>query len=339
MAASLASAGGTDGDVVARRRDRGGPHAPDCIISAVEPALRSRLADCLDRPDVRAVDPERLGALRASLDGDHAAAAVGRAGALVGYDPGPGRRRVITLDRHGHLTAACRWRSDGALGWAKGLTADGAWIGIEPGAVSHPVWGTSDRLWLLEPSEVWAPREALTIFQALDYERPDFIPPLLEPGRLPPGAGTTVLNLIAGLMKDQGVARVRYRGPYPTEQLFTALLECFRYDDAADDPLGQFMAEGALDWRPAPYESHHVAAGVAVQVRHQIEKVGLDGVAFYRRDWQGVIRHEPRVVRDEGARVVCSLWALGRTLEDRLVLDRAGEVLDRPAPAEDSAAP
>ena len=189
------------------------------------------------------------------------------------------------------------------------------------------------------PQEAWAPREALTLFQALDYARPDVIPPLFAPARLPPGAGTAVLNLIAGLMKDQGVARVRYRGPYPTEQLFTALLECFRHDPALDDPLRRFMDEGDVDWMPAPHERHLVAPGVSVQLRHQIDKVVLDGVAFYRRDWQGVIRHEPRVVREEGARVICSLWALGRSLEDRLTLDRSGEVQERPAPALDPIPP
>jgi hypothetical protein len=93
------------------------------------------------------------------------------------------------------------------------------------------------------------------------------IPPLFAPARLPPGAGTAVLNLIAGLMKDQGVARVRYRGPYPTEQLFTALLECFRHDPALDDPLRRFMDEGDVDWLPAPHERHLVAPGVSVQLR------------------------------------------------------------------------
>jgi hypothetical protein len=52
-----------------------------------------------------------------------------------------------------------------------------------------------------------------------------------------------------------------------------------------------------------------------------------------------VIRHEPRVVREEDARVVCSLWALGRSLEDRLTLDRWGEVQARPAPALDAIPP
>ena len=106
------------------------------------------------------------------------------------------------------------------------------------------------------------------------------------------------------------MARVRYRGPYPTEQLFTALLECFRYDAAVDDPLGRFMDErrprldaraprAATSWRPASPSSSATRS----------TRSTLDGAAFYGRDWQGVIRHEPRVVREEGARV--RLLALG----------------------------
>jgi hypothetical protein len=305
----------------------------------MDPALLLRLAAWLERPDVRAVDPERIDALGAALAGADPPVSVGRGGTWTAYDPGPGRRRLVQLDRRGTLVAACRWAPDGALAWAKCLTANGAWIGVEPAAASRPAWGMCDRLWRLGPDEAWAPREELTVFQAIDYGHPDFIPPLHDPQRLPPGAGTAVLNLIAGLMTDRGVARVRYRGPYPTEHLFTTLLESFRYDASLDDPLGRFMDGGALDWLPAPHESHHVAAGVSIRLRHEIDAVVLDGDTFYRADWQGVIRRESRVVRRAGERVICSLWALGRPIEDRLVLDRAGEVLERPAPAADARPP
>jgi len=302
-------------------------------------ALLPRLRAWLARADIAALDPPAVERLRAALEEPDPPVSAGRGGALVAYVPGPARRRLLQFDRRGHLVAACRWRPDGGLGWAKCLLADGRFIGIEPGGGTHPAWGPSDRVWLMEPDRAWEPRESVTLFQSLDWGRPDFIPPLLEPRRLPPGGGTALLNLVAGLMKDRGVATVRYRGPYPTEQLFTALLECFRYDAREALPLERFLADGALDWHPAPFETHHVAPGVVVQLRHEIEKVTLDGVAFYRAEWQEIRRREPRVLRIDGDRVVCTLWALGGPLEDRLVLDRQGEVLDAPTPAPDATPP
>ena len=302
---------------------------------AALPRLRAWLA----HPDIVALDPDGVARLVAALDDSDPPVAAGRAGSLVAYAPGRARRRLLQFDRRGHLIAACRWRPDGTLAWAKCLLPDGRWLGIEPGADTHPAWGGSDRVWLMAPDGPWATREALTLFQSLDYARPDFIPPLFEPRRLPPGGGTTLLNLIAGLMKDHGVATVRYRGPYPTEQLFTALLECFRYAAGEGLPLERFLADGGVDWHPAPFEAQHVRPGVVVQLRHEIDKVTLNGGAFYRRDWQDIRRREPRVVRRDGDRVICSLWALGGPLEDRLVLDRTGEILESPEPATDATAP
>jgi hypothetical protein len=300
-------------------------------------ALR-RLEAWLGRPEVVALHPEAVARLAAALAEADPPVAPGRTGSLVAYEPGPARRRLLQFDRRGHLLAACRWRAEGALAWAKCLLPDGRWLGIEAGAATHPAWGRSDRVWLMAPEAAWTTREPLTLFQALDWARPDFIPPLLEPRRLPPGGGSTLLNLIAGLMKDRGVATVRYRGPYPTEQLFTTLLECFRYAAGEALPLERFLADGALDWHPAPFEAQHVRPGVVVQLRHEIEKVWVDGVAFVRAEWQDVRRREPRVVRTEDDRVICSLWALGGPVEDRLVLDRTGEIVASPAPAPEASA-
>jgi hypothetical protein len=299
--------------------------------------LVRRLASWIERPEILALDPARLGALARALGDDDPPVTAGRWGTLIGFDPAGGRRRLVQFDRRGNLIAAFRWRSDGALAWARCRTALGSWIGIEPGVAAHAGWGRSDRVWLLDASGPWVPREEVTVFQSLDYERLDVIPPLAHPRRLPPGAGTAILDLVAGLMKDQGVTRVRYRGPYPTEHLFTALLESFRYDPAVPDPLARFMDGGRLDWLPAPHERHRVTPEISVQLRQEIDKVVMDGATFYRRDWQGVIHAEPRVVRSEGDRVVCSLWALGRPIEDRLVLDRSGEVLEVRAAAPDHA--
>jgi hypothetical protein len=299
----------------------------------MDPRALPRLREWLERPEIAALDPRRIEALAAALEGHDPPVRTERWGTVVGYEKGPPRRRLVQFDRHGHLIAACRWSSEGALGWARCRAADGRWIGVEPGAIEHPAWGRSDRVWLLDGEEPWRPIEPLTVFRALDWARLDHIPPLAEPRRLPPGAGSAVLNLVASLMKDQGLARARYRGPFPSERLFTTLLECFRYDPGQALPLERFLADGGLDWLPAPYESHCVAPWATVQLRQDIDKVVADNITFYRPEWQGIARREARVIRDDGERVVCSLWALGGPLEDRLVLDRWGEILEAPAPS------
>ena len=295
------------------------------------------MAAALARPDVAAHDPARVAALAAALDGGDPPVTAGRHGSLVGYAPGPRRRRLVELDRRDQVVAAFVWREDGRLDWARCRAADGRRIGIEAGGGRHPAWGVADQAWLL--GEAWEPLERLTTFEPLDYERLDHVPPLAEPRRLGAGAGTALLNLIAALMKDQGAARVRYTGPYPTEQLFTALLESFRYDPAATTPLERFLAGEPLDWLPAPHERHEVAPGVWIQARHEVEKVVAGGRTFYRQRWQDVERREPRLLRTDGDRLVCSLWALGRAIEDVLTLDARGEVLQAPAPASDPRAP
>jgi hypothetical protein len=298
-----------------------------------------RMAEILDRPEVAAHDPARLGALRRALDSADPPLAAGRHGALVGFTAEEPRRRLLELDRRGRLVAAYRWREDGRLAWAKCHTAHGDWIGVEAGAGAPAAWGASDAIWRLEPDQVWQPRAPLTVFQSVDWARLEWIPPLAAPQRLPPGAGTAVLNLLAGLMKDQGLARARYRGPYPSESLFIALLECFRHDPAETAPLERFVSGEGPDWLPAPHERHWVAEGVCVQLRQELDKVVLDGVPFYRPDWQAVGRREPRLIRAEGERRVCSLWALGQPLEDRLVLDPGGEIVRRLEGRDDARGP
>jgi hypothetical protein len=198
---------------------------------------------------------------------------------------------------------------------------------VEPGAAEPGPWGDSDA--------IRYDGRPLTRFGALDWTRIDHIPPLAEPARLPPGGGTAVLNLVARLAADQGTPALRYRGPYPTEQLFLALLESFRWEAVGiGDPLAAFVA-GDLDWAPAPHTRAFEPGGVYVQRRERIEKVVLDGRAFYRPDWQGIERRALRIVRDAGDTVRASLQALGVVLEDRLVLGADGTVLDRPRAAQD----
>ena len=228
-------------------------------------------------------------------------------------------RRVRELDRDGAELTTLRWNDDGALNHAWIRITDDSWVMIEPRAAYEPPWGMCDRLWHAAHPSAGA-QAPLTLFESLDYRAIDRIPVLLEPARLPPGAGVAVLNLVAALAADARRARVEYRGPYPTEQLFLTLLESFRYHTTEADPLAAFMA-GRLDWIPAPHERTRPAPGVTVHLRERVEKVTWRERVYHRPDWQGIHRHAPRRVRDAGGAVVCSLWALGEPLEDHLRLD------------------
>jgi hypothetical protein len=244
---------------------------------------------------------------------------------------------VQIVDRRGTLVTVLRPTAAGSLESAWVRIPDGTWLGIEPRATREAPWGWSDRLWhAAEPPAHGWHGARLALFEALDWARIDRIPVLGEPARLPAGGGTAVLNFIAARAAEQGAGPLAYRGPYPTEQLFLALLESFRYEPDAADPLAAFVA-GDLAWRPAPFERVFVGGDLYVQWREQIEKVVWRGITYYRAQWQGVARHTPRRIVDgpDGAR--CGLWALGRPLEDALVLRADGDleaiVADEPPPA------
>jgi hypothetical protein len=233
---------------------------------------------------------------------------------------------VQVVDRRGTVVAMLHRSATGCLESAWVRIPDGSWLGIEPRATREAPWGWSDRLWhAAEPSSGAWHGTPLTVFEALDWTGIDRIPALGEPARLPRGGGTAVLNLIAALAAEQGARRLTYRGPYPTEQLFLALLEAFRYEPASPDPLAAFM-QGGLEWRPAPSERVFVADDLYVQLRERIEKVVWRGVAYYRPDWQGVARHCPRRILDAPDGVRCALWALALRLEDHLLLHPNGDL-------------
>jgi hypothetical protein len=240
-------------------------------------------------------------------------------------------RRVRELDRYGEPVATLRWTDEGPLAAAAVRLPDRSWLVIEPRAAHDGRWGVSD---LLRRGAA-----ALTHCAAVDWAGVDAIPPLAEPARLPAGGGTAVLNLVAALAADQASGPVPYRGPYPTEQLFLALLECFRFTptDAARDPLAAFMA-GALHWVPAPHARAFAPAGVYVQTRGRVEKAVWQGRAYYRSDWQSVYRHATHRLHEVGGRMHGSLWALDAPLEDHLTLAPDGTVLAATLPPPDEGA-
>ncbi len=230
------------------------------------------------------------------------------------------------VDRRGSLVTVLRPTAAGSLESAWVRIPDGSWLGIEPRATREAPWGWSDRLWhAAEPPANGWHGARLTLFEALDWARIDRIPVLGEPSRLPPGGGTAVLNFIAARAEAQGVGPLAYRGPYPTEQLFLALLESFRYEPDVPDPLATFVA-GGLTWRPAPSEHLFVGDDLYAQLRGRIEKVVWRGITYYRPDWQSLVRHTPRRIVDASDGVRCELWALGRRLEESLLLRPDGDL-------------
>ncbi|MBI2218228.1 MAG: hypothetical protein HYU51_13105 [Candidatus Rokubacteria bacterium] len=239
--------------------------------------------------------------------------------------------RALEIDRHGTALAALVWRGDTTLAEAALRIPDGSWVTIEPRAASDAPWGSSDRVWAGTRPGVAGAR-AITVFEAVEYGRVATIPALAEPARLPRGAGTAILNLLASLALEHGGDRLTYRGPYPSEQLFLSLLESFRHEPIDGDPLAAFMTRG-LAWSPAPHERVFDRAGAVVQLRGRVEKVSWGGRTYHRPDWQSIERHAVHRVRDVGDTVVCSLWALGEAIEDHLRLARDGNVLDVIAPA------
>ena len=235
-------------------------------------------------------------------------------------------RLLAELDRHGTAVTQLDWHTDGRLAQAAVRIPDGSWVTVHPGRGAAGPWGGAD--------ELRHDARLVTRFGALDWTSIRHIPPLAEPARLPAGAGTAVLNLIARLAAEQGTTTLRYDGPYPTEQLFLALLESFRWRGDVADPLLAFMS-GALAWNPAPHTRAFESEHVYVQHRERIEKICVHGRAFYRPDWQGVGRRTPRVVRETEHTVRASLQALGVVLEDHVVLAVDGSVLDLPQPPRD----
>jgi hypothetical protein len=294
------------------------------------PAVKAKAAGPstmrLDAELAAAIGPDAP-AIQRALAGlvSDARVVVARHGSVVGYLAPVARapRRVVELDRHGTPLAMLRWSGDTLEGaWVRG--PDGAWLGIEPRATPATPWGLADRLGRAQrPGATGTP---LTVFEALDWSNIERLPTLADPAALPPGAGVAVLNLIAALAADQRRASLVYAGPYPTEQLFLALLEAFHYTPVVDDPLAAFIA-GQLAWAPAPHERVVSPDGLSVQLRGRVEKVVWRGRTYHRPDWQHVTRHAPRRIWDADDGVRCSLWALGAPLEDHLVLGADGTLL------------
>ena len=97
-----------------------------------------------------------------------------------------------------------------------------------------------------------------------------------------------------------------------------------------------------MDWIPEPHERRRPAHGLVVQLRDGVERITWHGRSYHRTECQGLRRREHRVVRvvernDLPRQYVASLEALGSVVEDHIVLDARGALLERLAPGPEDA--
>jgi hypothetical protein len=168
-----------------------------------------------------------------------------------------------------------------------------------------------------------------------DWRRPEHIPAIDAPARLPIGVGTALLNVIA--LGTQAAGRtIRYCGPYPTAALWTSLLEAFRVDGdpataearftdgAFERALRGDSSEVAVDFVPAPFERLQVAPRAVVHLRDGIERLYVGGLAWGSTGARRLIR--------EADTVRAVLWIGGEPWAEVAELAPDGRLLSGPRP-------
>lgn len=204
-------------------------------------------------------------------------------------------------------------------------------IAIEPDAEEHPLLGRCDRVCSLDGT-------VLALGSAVDWRRPREIPALDRPGALPRGAGTAILNLLAWQARRAGDEALRYRGPYPSEALWTSLRASFRVEGSEAEAEARFFADAEarmrgtsvepidVTFRPDPHAWTFTSERVCVQHRRGLERVYVDGRAFDREGpgpWRVLEVGEERAA---GVVLGSAPWA------EVLRLDAQGRPLGEPVP-------
>lgn len=199
------------------------------------------------------------------------------------YEEEAGRLTAI-VDRTGHAWARLTWDGDRLAelrvpDLGPGEPARGGPAAIVDGAVVRDP--------LLGDAHVIRAGATTTAMSALDWRRPTEIPTLAAPGRLPPGAGAALIDLIAVLAARAGVPALRYAGPYPTPALWRSLARAFRTAGTEAAFTADLIPRAArlardpipIDFVPAPCERVAIAGG-HVELRDGVERVVLGGVAY-----------------------------------------------------------
>lgn len=180
------------------------------------------------------------------------------------------------VDRTGFVWAELAWAGERLIS----LRVPGAVIRGE--RVTHPLLGAAH---LIETDDGLE----LTHLSAIDWAHPTEIPAIAEPGRLTPGSGGAIMNVLAQLAHDAEVKALRYAGPYPTSALWKTLARSFDVygtEETFTADLVQRMATLArdpiaIDFLPSPHERLAIPGG-HVELREGIQRVTLDGITYER---------------------------------------------------------
>ncbi|MCX4247024.1 hypothetical protein [Paraliomyxa miuraensis] len=243
------------------------------------------------------------------------------------HDPQGLPRRI--LDPHGNVLLRRDRTGDHERLWLR--LPDHRQIALVLDAADHAVLGRCDAV-------VSPEGETLALASAVDWHHPTSIPALDRPGALPPGAGTAILDLLAWRALRAGSDPLRYRGPYPSAALWSALEASFRVDEPVARAQARFLAgaeqralAGTMDtidvaFHPAPHVRCWPRPRICVQHRAGIERIHLDGHAF-----DPAPTSMRRLQRDGDDVVACI--AVGPTIVAELLrLDPSGEPRDEPSP-------
>jgi hypothetical protein len=157
------------------------------------------------------------------------------------------------------------------------LELDG--ITVSRDTVSHPLLGNAH---VIEHAG-----RVVTAMSKVDWDRPTQIPTVAEPGRLPPGSGSELLNTIAELAFRAAVPSLRYAGPYPTPALYRSLARSFRAsaDEATftanvlDRAMHLTFDEIPVDFAPAPHERIKLERGF-VELREGPLRLVIDRISY-----------------------------------------------------------
>lgn len=234
-------------------------------------------------------------------------------------------RLVRVIDHTGAIHAELLWGPDsGQL--IRLIVANAT---VDGRVITHPLLGDAHVV-------------AGTAMTALDWQYPTEIPAIAEPGRIPSGAGSAILNTIAILARRSGVQALRYAGPYPTPALWRTLARSFRTTASE----GEFTVGGldralrvardpiAIDFVPAPHERVAVAGGF-VELRAHLERAVIAGIAYEPSD-----RAARLVAAAAGSdALACEIWFGDAPYARVATLAPDGALLDGPHPIPRCASP